>query len=553
MSDRVAQLSELLGGLSGDPLLQAALVALGTFVLEDPVTIASGLLVAAEAMPFWAAMAGLTAGIAIGDFGLYLIGRFAGPKAVKRGWVSQRRLDMAGVWLRKNLLWTIFAARFLPGSRLPTFVGAGVLRAPVLGFVGVAVAASALWSFALLTATVALGSAVLPLLGDLKWAGAAVLFAALLFFMYRTMRKLSRDIDMEDDPEAPAVSAFEFWPGWVFYLPVAVYCVYLSARFRGSMLPALANPSIYGGGIVRESKAEILSLIPDEHAAHVARLVVLSRRPGESAPAFSERILAESGAAGIALPFVLKPDQGQRGAGVRLVRTREAVLEYAESFAAEVPLVAQELADLPREAGVFWVRRPGEARGRIISLTLKYFPEVVGDGKRTLRELILADRRARHVADTYFARHQARLEEVMPEGEAFRLVFAGNHAQGAIFRDGLAEFPAAAAEQVERIASTIPGFHFGRFDIRFRDFESFGEGRDFKIVELNGASAESTHIWDARMGLFDAYRDLFRQFRLLFEIGAANRALGHKGLGALAVLRDWLDYRKQQRGYPGTT
>ena len=46
------------------------------------------------------------------------------------------------------------------------------------------------------------------------------------------------------------------------------------------------------------------------------------------------------------------------------------------------------------------------------------------------------------------------------------------------------------------------------------------------IVEVNGAGAESTHIWDRRTGLLEAWRDLMRQYRCLFQIGAANRARG---------------------------
>jgi len=43
---------------------------------------------------------------------------------------------------------------------------------------------------------------------------------------------------------------------------------------------------------------------------------------------------------------------------------------------------------------------------------------------------------------------------------------------------------------------------------------------------LNGATAESTEIYDPDSRLVDAYRQLFRQWSLVFEIGAANRAGG---------------------------
>ena len=78
------------------------------------------------------------------------------------------------------------------------------------------------------------------------------------------------------------------------------------------------------------------------------------------------------------------------------------------------------------------------------------------------------------------------------------------------------------------IAKRLPEFHFGRFDVRFEDFAQVQQGRAFTIVEVNGAGAESTHIWDRSTGLVEAWRALMRQYRWLFEIGAANRARGVK-------------------------
>ena len=39
-------------------------------------------------------------------------------------------------------------------------------------------------------------------------------------------------------------------------------------------------------------------------------------------------------------------------------------------------------------------------------------------------------------------------------------------------------------------------------------------------------SAEATHIYDPAVTLWEAYRVLFHQWRLAYEIGAANRAAG---------------------------
>ncbi len=80
----------------------------------------------------------------------------------------------------------------------------------------------------------------------------------------------------------------------------------------------------------------------------------------------------------------------------------------------------------------------------------------------------------------------------------------------------------------------------GRFDLRFAEFAQLQHGEGFTIVEINGAGAESTHIWDRRTTLLQAWRDLMRQYRWLYEIGAANRARGHMPMS-------WAEFRAAYR------
>ena len=84
----------------------------------------------------------------------------------------------------------------------------------------------------------------------------------------------------------------------------------------------------------------------------------------------------------------------------------------------------------------------------------------------------------------------------------------------------------ALERRIDEIARAYPGFYIGRFDIRYTDVEAFKAGQDLAIVELNGATGESTNIYDPDGSLLRAYRLLFRQWALVFTIGAANRAAG---------------------------
>jgi hypothetical protein len=223
-------------------------------------------------------------------------------------------------------------------------------------------------------------------------------------------------------------------------------------------------------------------------------------------------------------PLVLKPDVGQRGVGVRLAHSLEEARDYLTAESGRV--VVQPYHPGPHEAGVFYYRLPGWTQGRILSITDKHFPAIVGDGESTLEELVWDDRRLRMQASRFLARHASRRDHVLAKGERLQLAIAGNHAQGTLFKDGRHLITAALEERIDHIAWAYGGFFIGRFDIRYRDVARFKAGEDLAIVELNGATAESTNIYDPDGSLWSAYRQLFHQWSLVFAIGDANQRAG---------------------------
>jgi hypothetical protein len=351
--------------------------------------------------------------------------------------------------------------------------------------------------------------------------------------------------------DGPPLSRFEFWSPRLFYLPVWVWVLMLSARHGGVRMPLLANPLFPAGGLYGESKSQILDQVSGEARDWVAPYVVFTRTTASAADD-AQQARAPLAQAELDFPVVAKPDLGCRGAGVRPVRDHDALVDYLNRFPTGERLLLQQLIDVEGEAGIFYVRQPGSERGEIFSLTLKYFPYVIGDGRATIRELILADPRAGKLPHLYLPRHTERLDHVLAAGEPFRLAFAGSHSRGAIFRDGTHLVTEAMRARFDEIASGIPEFWFGRFDIRFADIEELRQGRGFRIVECNGAGAEATHIWDARVRLRDAYRTLFRQFALLWRIGALNRARGFRPESWTVFLKRWYRERSITDSYPPT-
>jgi ribosomal protein S6-L-glutamate ligase RimK-like protein len=336
---------------------------------------------------------------------------------------------------------------------------------------------------------------------------------------------------------------WEFWPPYLFYPPVVAYIVYLGIKFRSWTLFTAANPAIPAGGFVGESKNQILEGLKNASPCLLCSTLLPAGEPAQRL-AQAENFMSQHG---LQFPVVLKPDAGQRGDGVSIVRSTEQLQEYLahSSFSA----ILQEYVP-GEEFGVFYYRYPGDGPGRVFSVTEKRMPVLLGDGKRTLEDLILADDRAVCMSDFYLRTNSERAQQVPAAGESVQLVEIGTHCRGAIFLDGSDTITPALEEAIDRIAQNFDGFFFGRFDIRVPSRQDFLAGRNMKIVELNGVTSEATHIYDPNLSLFDAYRVLFEQWRIAFEIGNLNRARGVRPASVTDLIDATREYRRLAQGYP---
>ena len=96
----------------------------------------------------------------------------------------------------------------------------------------------------------------------------------------------------------------------------------------------------------------------------------------------------------------------------------------------------------------------------------------------------------------------------------------------------------------------LDGFFVGRYDIRYSSDDDLRAGRNFQIIELNGAASEATSIYDSRNSLLSAYRTLFRQWELVFQIGAANRRCGALSTRPSLLWRTWRETNALVATYP---
>jgi membrane protein DedA with SNARE-associated domain len=535
--------------------LHALLIFGSALVLEDVAVLAAALLVVNNGLSLpWAAAASF-AGVWIGDLGLYLIALRLGRPVLERTWFKRlvgKKLNFrqSEAWFQNHGTAAIALSRAIPGTRLPTYLAAGLLKVPTGRFVGITAIACAVWVTALFGFSYQVGMAVTSEFKMFrsetgKLVVCIIVGALVAWPLHKLFEKPSID---SLAARLKRIRRWEFWSPALFYIPVVAKYLILAIKYRSLTLPTLANPGMYLGGLIGESKFEALA---DLAAAHPDLVAETHLVPFECFEQQVAQILRLRGAKSLTYPLVLKPNIGQRGFGFRLVHSDDDVKSYVEDFSRDV--LVQKYAPGPCEAGVFYYRFPHQERGKIFSITDKVFPAVVGDGERTLKELIYRDARASLIAEVYLKRFRARRNQVLAAGEVLRLVDAGNHCLGAVFLDGKRLISAELESKIDEISQSIGGFYVGRYDLRYASEEALLQGRDFQIIEVNGVSSEATSIYDPKNSLRYAYGTLFRQWEMIFAIAEENRARGLRPTLISSIWGSWTRHRRESAFYPVTS
>ncbi|MEO7658593.1 MAG: VTT domain-containing protein, partial [Pyrinomonadaceae bacterium] len=455
-----------------------------TFVSEDAACLTAGALAGQGKISFSLALSACIAGIFVGDILLYWIGRIFGQRIIEtrifERFVSKQAVAKASAGLDNRGASAVFISRFVTGLRLPTYLAAGFLKTNFTKFTFYFLIAALIWT------PILVGSAAYA--SENFFSGGLVLGIVSLFILFRLILHFSSWKNRRMFVgRIKRILNWEFWPIRIFYFPVVIYVLLLAIKHRSLTVFTCSNPGIVAGGFVGESKNEIYNALrqsPDIRNYLLPHLL-LEEGVGGSNIQKAKNFISETS---ISYPVVLKPDQGERGKGVRII-TNGYDLE-TELASVKGDQILQEFFD-GAEASVFYYRFPHEREGTIFSITEKCFPKLTGDGRSDLETLILKDPRAVCLAKRYFEQNRERLYEVPLFGEKVQVINIGTHSMGAIFMDGSGLETTALFETIDKIACGFDGFYFGRFDLRAPSFDDFRQGQNIKVVELNGVTSES--------------------------------------------------------------
>ena len=286
-----------------------------------------------------------------------------------------------------------------------------------------------------------------------------------------------------------------------------------------------------------ESKDLIYALMPDNYYPRTFWFKV-----GTGMAHIQETLHAES----LTYPIIAKPDIGGRGVLVKKVNNDEELTGYVKNI--KVDFLLQEFVEFKQEVGIFYYRIPGAEKGHISGIVGKEFLTVTGDGTSTIEKLLTRNPRyllqLRVLQDT----HREVLQQVLSAGEVHTLVPYGNHARGAKFIDLSHLISDQLTDTIDSVCRQIPEFYFGRMDVMYNDWKELCEGKNFSIVELNGAGSEPTHIYDPKHSLWFAWREIIRHWKLLYRISRLNHV--NQGLAYMTyrqgreMLKDNAAYEK---------
>lgn len=297
----------------------------------------------------------------------------------------------------------------------------------------------------------------------------------------------------------------------MFYIPNIPFAFYHALKAKNLVFYTAVNPTIENSGIGTESKYKTMQLIPNKY---VPTTIFHKANSGHSETI--NKIIQSD----LSYPLIAKPDIGFRGLLVKKINSENELIHYLEKYPLDI--LVQEFLTEKKECGIFYLRFPDNQSGKITSITLKDFLHIIGDGKHTLEELVLLDKRAKNYLEIVKSNSSIPLDTVIKKDEKVQLSDIGNHSKGAQFINGNHLISEKLEETITDLNKQINGWFYGRIDVKYNTFEDLENG-NFKILELNGILAEPTHIYDAsKINYLQALKEMRVHWKQLYKIARIN-------------------------------
>lgn len=309
---------------------------------------------------------------------------------------------------------------------------------------------------------------------------------------------------------------WEYWSFNTVYGLIYPVFAWLCIRAGGKYFFSAANPTIANGGFLMEEKQDIYPLIP---AQYYPAFIFVKAGTGD------EIIEKKVAVYQFSYPLIVKPVIGMQGKAVKKIMNAGELKHYTSICT--IDFLVQQLSLYQNEVGIFYYRYPGCKKGTVSGIVAKEPMKVTGDGESTLYQLICEQPRYILQMKALQQMHGAGLQVVLKKGEEMILAAYGNHARGSKFIDWTHKADETFIKHIDAVCQLINGFYYGRLDVMYNDWDDLRNGKNFHIIELNGAGSDPTHMYDPKHSILFAWKEIIKHWRILFRISKLNHAKGY--------------------------
>ncbi len=330
---------------------------------------------------------------------------------------------------------------------------------------------------------------------------------------------------------------WEYWPSYIANLPVIGFWLFFAIRSRALFFFSAVNPVIETGGVLGESKINILNRIPKS----VLPKTIFVKKENAKPDWIADQLQVYE----IDFPIIAKPDIGERGFLVEKIETKNALASYLKQI--NTSFIIQEFVDFPEELSVMYHRMPNTNNGKITSVCVKKTLKIRGDGVSTIEELMQEYPRARFQLKRFLEKKVDFLGRIPGNDEIIELEPIGNHCRGTTFLNGNHHIDHQLVAVFDEIGLEMDDIYYGRFDLKCRSIASLKGGKDFKILEFNGIASEPAHVYDPEYSTLQVYKDIYAHWKIIYEISKVQRAKGIESMNLKEAFDSYVTYSKYMR------
>ncbi len=321
------------------------------------------------------------------------------------------------------------------------------------------------------------------------------------------------------------ITHWQTWHHHAKYIPITPVWIWYCIRSGTPWFFTSSNPTLTFGGFEGEGKKEMYDQLPPGSYPHTIYI---------NPSICFEEAEKQVAAAGFSYPFIVKPNVGMMGFMFRKITNAQQLKLYHDTIPIEY--LVQEMINYPVEIGAFYYRMPNQAKGTVSGLLKKEPPYITGTGSCTVEDLIIQHNGIRFKKEAIIARHEKRLKEILPAGEIYLLSYASNRNQGGNLIGIDDEINDAMMQIFDGLSKYSGKFFYGRYDIKCSSVADFKKGKNFSILEFNGAGAGTQHIYANPYSLWQACAIILHHWKMLFLISRYNKEQGIKMWG---IVQGW--------------